>query len=499
MSRKEYTQKNLATHALNALSKEGLTDEAGESRFLSAILKHGLDAFIEIEGIVTERTMTCEPTQILWKSIVKFFEGEETTPTISSIIKYSKDLGYDIFDKKTDKDWLISLFNLPTELSDARILGGQLRKLQIKRELYSVIQLASNNLIEVSPLEPLSKIITTVDGPIEEYLMKLASSNDEGDYLTKDGDIYLENLFANPNSVTGFKSGFPRYDDYIGGSFEPETMHVIVARPKIGKSSFALNVAINLAKSGTHSIIADMEMSQKKWLNRFLSNLTKINIRKFKTSSFNEEEKDKISDAFKIIKNYPIIYINVNGKSLDETMFCIKRLLNKKIGKNAAGKYDALFIYDYLRINDSSEVSDAIKENQALGFQCIKLKNFSIQEKISALTFCQQNRDAADGKSTSTKTVSGSDRVLWLCDSMMALGRKTDDEQNEDRAANREVFSRKLTPMETRDAPEVDEGTYINYKFDGSTAYLKEGPTNAELRTSQPTIRATDTDKQTEF
>lgn len=481
------------------LSKEALTDEAGESRLLSSILKHGLDAYIEVEGKITESTMTCEETQILWKCIVAFFDKEEVKPTISSIIKYSKDLGYNLFDKKNDKDWLISLFNLPTEIEDARILGGQLRKLQIKRELHSRLEVSANNLLAISTLEPLTKIVACVEEPIEEYLMKLISSDDEGDYLTKDGDIYLQNLFNNPNTVIGYKSGYDKLDDFFGGSLEPETMHVIIARPKVGKSSMALNIAINLAKNGTHSIIADMEMNQKKWLNRFLSNLTKINIRKFKTSSFSEEEKDNISDAYKIIKNYPILYINVNGKSLEESNFCVKRLMNKKIGKNAQGKYDCLFIYDYLRVNDSAEVSDTIKEYQALGFQSIKLKNFAIREKIPVLTFCQQNRDGADGKSTSTKTVSGSDRVLWLCDSMLALGRKTEDEMNEDRAANRPGYNRKITPMETRDAPEVEDGTYINYRFDGATACLIEGPTNVELRTNQPVIKATESDKQTEF
>lgn len=489
----------MVTHALNALNEEELKDEAGESRFLSSILRHGLDAFIDVEGIVNENTMTCEATQILWKSIVAFFDTEEVNPTLSSIIKYSRDLGYALFDQKNDKDWLISLFNLPTELHDARILGGQLRKLQTKRELYSRLKIAQNNLLNISTLEPLSKIISCVESPIEEYLMKLLSSNDEGDYLTKDGDIYLENLFANPNTVTGYKTGYDKLDEFFGGSLEPETMHVIIARPKLGKSSLALNIAINLAKNGTHSIIADMEMSQKKWLNRFLSNLTGINIRKFKVSNFSEEEKDKISDAFKIIKDYPILYINVNGKSLEESNFCVKRLLNKKVGKNANGKYDSLFIYDYLRVNDSEEVSDSIKEYQALGFQSIKLKNFAIQEKIPVLTFCQQNRDGADGKSTGTKTVSGSDRILWLCDSMSALGRKTPDEMNEDRANNRIPYNRKITPMETRDAPEVEDGVYINYRFDGDIAKLTEGPTNAELRTPQSTIKATESDKSTEF
>jgi len=485
---------NSVTHALTALDIgsqiEKLKDEAGESRLLSSVLRHGLDAYVDIEGIVVEDTMTCEPTQILWKCLVAFFDVEEVKPTLSSILKYSKSLGYDVFDTKSEKDWLISLFNLPTELQDARILGAELRKLQVKRELYGRLEIAANKLIEINTIEPLSKIISSVEEPIEEYLMKLASSGDEGEYLTKDGDIYLENLFANPNSVIGFKSGYPKYDDYIGGALEPETMHIVMARPKVGKSSLALNMAINVAKQGYHSIIADIEMSKRKWLNRFLSNLTKINIRKFKNSNFSEEEKDKISDAYKTIANYPILYLNINGKSLEEACFCVKRLLNKKVGKNSAGKYDCLFLYDYLRVNDTGDLSHDIKEYQALGFQAIKLKNFTIQMKIPSVAFTQQSREG---------NVSGSDRILWLCDSLVEFAKKTDDEIAEDRAAGLKGFNRKMTPSETRDGPEVEDGLYLNYSFDGATATITEGPTNAELRNKQPKIQTTEADKQTAF
>lgn len=815
--------------AKSALNKERLSDEAGESRFLSSILKHGLDAYVDVEGIVTDSTFTCEPTQVLWKSIVAFFELEETNPTLASIIKYAQALGFNVFEKKSEKDWLSSLFHLPTELQDCRIIGSELRKLQIKRELYSRLESSMNNLLEISTLEPLTKIVASVEQPIEEYLMKLISSDSEGDFLLKNSDVYIENLFANPNTSIGFQTGYPKYDEFAGGALEPETMHVVMARPKVGKalkngslvycpdgakkiedmkigdevfgpdnniskitgvypqgkkeiyevhfsdktviecceehlwevtkyynnkksvmntkdildsglkcslnnkyfipnisplnfdakkvkidpyflglwlgdgcfkndtyssidlelinyikdnipnncqikhvetrdnglmvykvkginnevetlglkntdshtkfipnnykynsievrlailnglmdtdgsvnyknrksspqvmyfttsnqmakdvkeiveslggnatisqsyknmngkifscnqvsikldanrfnlfrlkrkqdkiarhkrifrfnryitniiptnkyeemtcitvsnknglfitnnfitthnSTFALNVAINLAKKGTYSILADLEMSERKWINRFLANITGINIRKFKNANFTEEEKDKIRDAQKIISSYPILYLNVNGKSLEEANFCIKRLLNKKVGKNSAGQFDCLYIYDYLRVNDSADVSDSIREYQALGFQAIKLKNFAKQIKIPVLTFVQESR---------TGDVSGSDRILWLCDSLSRFSRKTEDEINEDIAAGRKGLNRKITPIETRDSEEVEDGAYINYIFDGAVARITEGPTNVELRNGQATLKATDADKATEF
>lgn len=468
---------------------EGLKDEAQESRCVSAILRHGVDAYMDVEGLLSANSFTFEEAQALWLAIVEFFETEEVKPTLASMIKYSNNLGYAIFEKKDNKDWLKSLFNLPTEVQDARILGAEIKKLEERRNFYLALETSMSNLLKVSNKDPLAKIVTEVNKPIDEFLAKLTSSNDEGDYLLKNADIHILNLLENPNTVEGLKSGFDRWDDYIGGCMEPETMHVIMARPKRGKSSIGLNAAINLAKRGTPSIICDMEMSEKKWVNRFLSNMTKIHIRKFQSATFTEEEKDKLSDAAKQISKFPILYVNVNGKSLDEANYCVKRLMNKKVGKNAAGKYDCLYIYDYLRVNDSQDVN-SVMEYQALGFQAIKLKNFSIAMKIPTLTFVQESR-AGD--------VSGSDRILWLCDSLCQFDKKTEDEMSEDRAYGRKEYNRKLVPKETRSGPEVEDGAYINYSFDGSIASIVEGPSNVELYKKTSTIQPTESDKNTKF
>lgn len=492
-----YTTQTIRTSALDVLDgNESLQDQPGEARFLASVMQYGLDAYIEIEGIVTEESFTDEANQMIWKCIVNLFETEVTKPTLSTIINYADALGFkNFFEKKEEKDYLKGLFHLPVEIQDCRIIGAQLRKLQIKRELFSRLKVASNNLFDTSTLDPLSKLISNVQSPIEEYLMKLTAVTDEGGRLTDGMDIYLQNLFANPDTICGYKTGFNKYDEFAGGSLEPETLHVIVARAKVGKSSFALNTAINLSKIGVYSIIADYEMSKQKWLNRFLSNLTGISIRKFKHSQFSEEEKDLINDAQKIIKDYPIIYVNINGKSVDEALYNVKRLLNKNVGKNAAGKYDCLFIYDYLRLNDTADIAKNMQEYQALGFQAIKLKNFGIQNKIPTLTFVQANRGGIDTEDTSV--ASGSDRVLWLCDSMALFKRKSPEERIEDRAAGRD-FNRKLVFLESRDGAEVEEGTYVNYNFEGEIARITEGPSNVELRTKK-TIKVDENDKKQEF
>lgn len=482
---------------INQNIKERLSDEAGESRLLSSILRHGLDAFIEIEGIVQTNTMTCEATQVLWHCIEEFFGVESAKPTIASIIKYSKALGYTLFDSKNEKDWLVSLFNLPTEIQDTKILGTELKRLQIKRELVDRHEAAINNLIEISTLEPLSKIVACSEQPISDYVIKLSNYGDEGKFLKDVVDIHIANLFDNPNTVRGIKTGYSKFDNMIGGSMEPGTFHVIVARSGCGKSIHAANTAVNIAKQGNFVILADLELDEQMTMNRILASMSGVNGRKFSSASFTEEDKDKINDAVKLFQTLPIYYINVSCKEIDETLSLMKRILSKKVGKKENNDFkDCAIIYDYLRLNDSEDVTKNLQEHQALGFHAIKLKNTALQTKIPLLTYLQSNRSGI--KTEDSSVAASSDRVLWLADSMSLLKRKSEDEILEDRAQKRRIFNRKMIWIKARNAEEGQPGEYINYDV-MPCCRLEEGPTNVEINNYQPQITTTEADKQTVF
>ncbi len=489
------TQK-IATSVLNVSAKvDNLEDKPAEGRLLSSVLKHGLDAYIETDGIVKEETFTDEANQILWKCIKNFFELEESKPTLSSIIKYADALGYkNFFEKANEKDYLKGLFNLPVEIQDARILGTQLRKLQIKRDFFSVLEVAANKLLEASTLDPLTKILSNVEGPIEDFMLKLVSNDNEGCFLSDYADIHMLNLFDNPNTVMGIKTGFNCYDDMIGGSIEPGTFHVIVARSGVGKSIHAANTAINVAKQGHFVILADLELNANMTINRMIASLSGVNGKKFNKANFTEEEKDKINDAIKLFKTLPIYYINTSCKGIDETISIFKRILNKKVGKKQNNDFrSCLTIYDYLRLNDGAELRNTL-ETQALGFSAIKLKNTALTTKVPILTYMQANREGITAETTGV--ASGSDRVLWLCDSMSLFKRKDEDEMNEDRAYNRN-FNRKMVWLKARNSEDQLPGEYINYNVGGDCS-LTEGVSNMNIRAIQ-TLKVDNNDKQVQF
>lgn len=87
--------------------------------------------------------------------------------------------------------------------------------------------------------------------------------------------------------MIGVSSGFPRYDAAIGGGFRRKCVDLIAARPKVGKSVFAENVAIHASHSlNIPVLMLDTEMSKEDNLNRMLANFSGVSINDISSENF---------------------------------------------------------------------------------------------------------------------------------------------------------------------------------------------------------------------
>ena len=114
-------------------------------------------------------------------------------------------------------------------------------------------------------------------------------------------------MIENKCDQIGVSSGFPRYDAAIGGGLRRKCVDLVSARPKVGKSVFADNVALNVASKGIPVLMLDTEMSKEDHLNRLIANLSEIPINEIATGRFSvEEEKTMtVKAAVQKIKDIP--------------------------------------------------------------------------------------------------------------------------------------------------------------------------------------------------
>jgi replicative DNA helicase len=165
--------------------------------------------------------------------------------------------------------------------------------------------------------------------------------------------------------VMGLSTGFPSVDKKILG-MQAGQMIIIAARPAMGKTAFALNMAVNSCKlSQLPVMIYSYEMLAPELSGRLLASEANIDSRKLRTNDFNDMDMRSIANAIKNMSELPI-FINDSGAT---TLLDIKSQARKVKATQNLG----LIIIDYLQLmkphvkknsreQEISEISRGIKE-----------------------------------------------------------------------------------------------------------------------------------------
>ena len=140
--------------------------------------------------------------------------------------------------------------------------------------------------------ETIDQLITIGEKPFFELSASLNSSVENKPIkISEDIDDYISHLEENSSDMIGISSGFPRFDKAIGGGFRRKCVDLIAARPKVGKSMFADNVALHIAgKLKIPVLMLDTEMSKEDHVNRLLANLSDIEINEIATGGFSKSK-----------------------------------------------------------------------------------------------------------------------------------------------------------------------------------------------------------------
>src|SRR5690606_33024719 len=113
-----------------------------------------------------------------------------------------------------------------------------------------------------------------------------------GDVLLEVNDDFLKN-YENGSGITGVPSGFPDLDRVTSG-FQKQDLIILAARPSMGKSSLALNIAMNMAIVQKKKVVFfNLEMSRKQMAYRLIGSYGNIDISKLRSGKLNTEEYER--------------------------------------------------------------------------------------------------------------------------------------------------------------------------------------------------------------
>ena len=456
-----------------------LSDIGAERAVLAGLFAYGMESYVEVCDIIDVNSFTHKNNQVLYKCASKVLQSEATID-LPAILSAAEQLNLsEVVNSTQELEYINSLLEFPISKDNVCYFAAQIKKFEFARKIKKLTTTIAKDVENINGDESIDEIINLMESPITDFLREDDGHN-KSEKLGKGIDEYLEFIMENRCDQVGVSTGYDRYDAAIGGGLRPKCVDLVSARPKTGKSVFGDNVAIHVARQGTPVLMLDTEMSQEDHLNRIISNLSSIPINDVSTGKFVDEQEKilNVQNAVDEIKEMPYNYASVAGKSFDQIMNIIKRWLIQDVGQDENGRTNpCLVVYDYLKLMSSGSISGHIQEYQALGFQITELHNLAVKYDFPCLAFVQLNRDGITKESTDT--VSGSDRLVWLCTSFSIFKMKSPEEIAEvgPRGGNR-----KLVPITSRHGPGMEDGNYINMNMRGEYARLLELRTRDENR-----------------
>ncbi len=164
----------------------------------------------------------------------------------------------------------------------------------------------------------------------------------------------FDDLHARANKrelITGVPTGYSRLDHMTAG-LQPSDLIILAARPSMGKTAFALNIAMRAAiRSNVPTVIYSLEMSMEQLIMRMLCAWGKVDVSRMRRSYLNDEDWQGLHDAGTVFREAPIYIDDSAALSPLELRARTRRL---KIEKGVG-----LVIIDYLQLMRSSRRTDS--------------------------------------------------------------------------------------------------------------------------------------------
>ena len=166
----------------------------------------------------------------------------------------------------------------------------------------------------------------------------------------------LEKLYNQKEPITGIPTGFADIDYKTAGLHNSDLI-LVAARPAMGKSAFALNIATHAAINAKVPVaIFNLEMSKSQLVNRMLCSEAMVDSSKIRTGKIDEEDWMKLATALGPLSEAPIYIDDTPGISVPEIRAkCRKLKLEKNIG---------LVVIDYLQLIQGSGKRNASREQE---------------------------------------------------------------------------------------------------------------------------------------
>lgn len=192
----------------------------------------------------------------------------------------------------------------------------------------------------------------------------------------------LEEFMKLGGKLRGVATNYPELDNKLAG-LQDSNLIVLAARPGIGKTTFALNIAANAAiKNKTPIGFFSLEMSKEELVDRLLVGEADIDAWRLKTGKLSDDDYKRLTEAMGTLSEAPIYIDDTPGASILE--------MRTKARKLKAEHDVQLIIVDYLQLADAGRRFDS--RVQEVSFVSQGLKNLARELRVPVIALSQLSR-----------------------------------------------------------------------------------------------------------
>jgi replicative DNA helicase len=332
------------------LSYFGFKDEniAAEIATLAALLIDGSKMFEIIKLIPGPEYFELEIHKQIYEICIDFFKNNIPIDFVS------------VLDKISDKSIKVYFFKIIVKIAQLVPLMSRYKfyaKILIERHKKNLLQSLCYKILGLCKDMPPENIIDVINLNLSK--IKEINAENNIDNMRKAIEIEYKRIKSIKDGLKPkiIETGYENIDSIIDG-FSPSELILLAARPGVGKTSFALNLALKTAVEHNSKVIMfSIEMYRQQIVWRMLSVLGSIELNRIKKGDLNKNECKLFEDTSIMLENLDILIDDISGG-------CISKIRSICLKSNAID----LVIIDYLQLIKS------------------ETKNFNRNQEISEIT-----------------------------------------------------------------------------------------------------------------
>ncbi|MCI5727202.1 MAG: replicative DNA helicase [Clostridium sp.] len=285
--------------------------------------------------------------KIIYETILDMFKDDMPVDTLTLVERLKST---DMLERAGGVSYIS---DLSTSMVSTANLTSYIKIVEEKSLLRKLIR-ASTAIIEDSynKQDDVYSIVDSAEKKIFDIAERKSTSDFEplSDVLER-GFIEIERLFNNKGQITGVGSGFVDLDSKTSG-FQKGDMILIAARPSMGKTTFALNIAEHAAlKEGKSVVIFSLEMSKEQLAYKLLCSVANVDMLKLRKGDLDDSDWENIARATGPLSKAKIYIDDTAGMSIMEMRSKCRRL---KIEHGID-----LILIDYLQLMSGSSSAES--------------------------------------------------------------------------------------------------------------------------------------------